>query len=72
MAFSIFYVRLKMALDLKGHFLYISYIRRKQMRNAEQRWYSAYQAWKRAQNPKFKAYWAGVMSHFSKEMSAYE
>jgi len=42
------------------------------MRNAEQRWYSAYQAWKRAQNPKFKAYWAGVMSHFSKEMSAYE
>jgi len=39
------------------------------MRNAEQRWYSAYKAWERAENPKFKAYWLGVMSHFRKEFN---
>ena len=39
------------------------------MRSAEHRWFSAYQAWKRAQNPAFKEYWAGVMEHFRKEFN---
>lgn len=39
------------------------------MRSAEHRWFSAYQAWKRAQNPAFKEYWWNVMAHFKKEFS---
>lgn len=39
------------------------------MRSAEHRWFNAYQAWKRAQNPQFKEYWAGVMAHFKKEFN---
>lgn len=33
------------------------------MRNQYTRWYSAYQAYQRAQNPAFKEYWLGVMDH---------
>lgn len=39
------------------------------MRSAEHRWFSAYQAWKRAQNPAFKEYWWNVMAHFKKEFN---
>lgn len=34
------------------------------MRSAESRWFSAYQAYQRAQNPEWKAFWQGVMDHF--------
>jgi hypothetical protein len=39
------------------------------MRSAESRWYSAYQAYNRAQNPTFKEYWLKVMNHFRKEFN---
>ncbi len=39
------------------------------MRSAEQRWFSAYEAWERAQSPAFKQYWLGVMAHFRKEFN---
>lgn len=39
------------------------------MRTAYDRWFSAYQAYKRAQNPVFKEYWANVMAHFRKEFN---
>lgn len=39
------------------------------MRSPEARWYSAYQAYNRAQNPAFKEYWLGVMTHFRKEFN---
>lgn len=39
------------------------------MRSAEARWFSAYQAWKRAQNPSFKEYWWNLMLHFRKEFN---
>jgi hypothetical protein len=39
------------------------------MRSPEERWYSAYEAWKRAKNTAFKEYWAGIMDHFRKEFS---
>ncbi len=39
------------------------------MRSAEERWFSAYEANKRAKNPVFKEYWAGVMAHFRKEFN---
>jgi hypothetical protein len=39
------------------------------MRSAEQRWFSAYEAYKRAQNQQFKAYWLGVMDYFRKEFN---
>lgn len=39
------------------------------MRSAESRWYSAYQAWQRAENPAFKKYWQSVMDHFRKEFN---
>lgn len=31
------------------------------------RWFNAYEAHKRAKNPKFKNYWRGVMDHFRKQ-----
>ena len=33
------------------------------MRNQYSRWYSAYQAYNRAQNPQWKEFWLGVMDH---------
>lgn len=39
------------------------------MRTAYDRYFSAYQAHKRAKNPKFKAYWEKVMLHFFKEFN---
>jgi hypothetical protein len=61
-----------MGLDHKAHFLYYECIRKgitmfKQ--SAEYRWFSAYQAWKRAQNPEWKAYWLKVMNHLQKEFN---
>lgn len=39
------------------------------MRDQYTRWYSAYQAYNRAQNPTFKEYWLKVMNHFRKEFN---
>lgn len=39
------------------------------MRNQYTRWFSAYQAYNRAQNPVFKDYWLKVMQHFQKEFN---
>ena len=39
------------------------------MRTAYDRYFSAYEAYKRAKNPQFKAYWLGVMEHFRKEFN---
>lgn len=39
------------------------------MRSAEDRWFSAYEAHKRARNPKWKAFWQSVMDHFRKEFN---
>lgn len=35
----------------------------------EYRWYNAYQAYRRAQNPAFKEFWYGVMKHLSKQFN---
>lgn len=61
-----------MALDFKGHFLYYGQVRRRQIvfkQSSEYRWYNAYQAYRRAQNPAFKEFWFGVMKHLSKEFN---
>lgn len=61
-----------MALDFKGHFLYYECIGKEIVmfkQSAEYRWFSAYQAWKRAQNPEFKEFWLGVMKHLQKEFN---
>lgn len=34
------------------------------MRSAEDRWFSAYQAYNRAKNPAIKEYWLNVMDYF--------
>lgn len=37
--------------------------------SAEYRWYNAYGAYNRAQNPAFKDYWFKVMQHLRKEFN---
>lgn len=39
------------------------------MRSSEDRYFSAYQAYNRAQNPKWKAYWLSLMNHFKKDFN---
>ena len=35
----------------------------------EYRWYNAYQAYNRAQNPDFKKFWYGIMKHLQKDFN---
>lgn len=55
-----------MALDFRGHFLYSKQVRRRKTvfkQSPEYRWYNAYQAYRRAQNPQWKEFWLSVMDH---------
>lgn len=61
-----------MALDFKGHFLYYEGMEKEitmYKQSAQYRWYNAYGAYNRAQNPEWKAFWLGVMQHLSKEFN---
>ena len=37
--------------------------------SVEYRWYNAYQAYNRAQNPKFKAFWFKVMQYLQEDLN---
>jgi len=58
-----------MGLDFMAHFLYYEQVRRRKTvfkQSPEYRWYNAYQAYNRAQNPEFKAFWLKVMQELRK------